>query len=84
MIPRKAEHHFVLNYDRERGRWSVDSSTLDAVFPDGTIWDRSRSEWRTCASDDENPEETFFQELLEEVLERAVQKLNSTEIEVSK
>jgi len=40
------EHHFVVVYDEETGKWSVDTETTDCRFEDGNVYNsRVTSRW---------------------------------------
>ena len=37
------EHHFVVVYDEETGKWSVDVETTDAKFNGDNVYDQHRN-----------------------------------------
>jgi len=40
-----AEHHYVVKYDDDLKKWSLDVDSEEVRFPDGTIWDDKKQEW---------------------------------------
>ena len=42
------EHHFVVVYDEETGKWSVDTETTDAKFDGYNVYNHNKnsSKWR--------------------------------------
>lgn len=63
------QYHFVVVYDTDTKRWSVDPETLDANFPNGEVWDTTAEEWEGFRNTDELSEDFISREdVLSEIL----------------
>lgn len=60
------QYHYVIFFDDKANKWGIDYSTLDARFPDGTIFDTKTEEWvHANNSDVADIEDEIYRELVE-------------------
>lgn len=63
------QYHFVVNYDTDTKRWSIDPETLEAQFHNGEVWDKTAEEWEGFRNTDEMEEDfTSREDVLSEIL----------------
>jgi len=60
------QYHYVIFFDDEANKWGMDEGTMEARFPDGTIFDTKAEEWIHA---NESPvadiEDEIYRELVE-------------------
>lgn len=39
------QYHFVVMFDEETNRWTLDYDTEESAFPNGTIYNQATREW---------------------------------------
>ena len=67
-----AQHHAVVVYDTESGRWAIEDESMRYYFPDGTVWDTEKREWGFFDSTPEMEIESFifYQKLTNKLKEK--------------
>lgn len=66
------QHHFVVMYDTETGKWGVE--TEYAGFFDGTIWDTNTDQW--CHAIDDGEIYVKDEELYDKLIASIEENLN--------